>query len=260
MPLPTLENWEAARDGLHQVALVVSAVRVAGLAALPNDLHFSTPLRAAGISTAELNFGGELCFDFADLRLVYRRDGAAVFALEVNGHTQTSLMAALLRAFAAAGVTIAPAMKRITGTSRLHIEPRLAADYWTVVDAVYTALARFRAKLSGFMTPLVIWPHHFDMAFLWFATPATREHSDPHLAVGFAPFSAGLERPYFYAYAWSAAGGYVQVPLAAPARAIDQPYVGLYAEYDRLRSAADFNAAVEQMFRAYHRRAAPALK
>ena len=112
---------------------------------------------------------------------------------------------------------------------------------------MFTALAKFRAKLNGCMTPLVLWPHHFDLAFIWFANDSMDEHSDSHIAYGFAPFSPGLERPYFYAYAWSQTTGYLQLPLAAPAQALSEAFTGLYAPYDALRKVSPFDAAVETM-------------
>lgn len=236
MALPILENWESTRTALHQVALVLSAIRVASSDALPNDLQFSANVVDGGISTTELNIGGELFFDFASFTLIYVRDGEEIFKISAGGYNQQSLMQAVLDEFKKLDIVIEPSMKHITQDTPFAIDMRLAEDYATVVDAVYTMLARFKAKLSGAMSPLVIWPHHFDMAFIWFATSGTNEHKDPHLAIGFAPFSNGIDRPYFYGYGWSEATGYVQVDVKSPAKAITEGYTGLYAEYDALNT------------------------
>ena len=89
------------------------------------------------------------------------------------------------------------------------------------------------------------------MAFIWFLTGATDEHSDPQIAFGFAPFSDGLDRPYIYAYAWSKPTGYVHVPLEAAARAITEGYTGLYVAYDDLYQLDDTNSALEAMLLSY---------
>jgi hypothetical protein len=109
------------------------------------------------------------------------------------------------------------------------------------------------------MSPIVIWPHHFDMAFIWFTTENMDEHKAPHLAIGFAPFSDGLNRPYFYGYGWSQETGYVQVELDPPAQAITEAYTGLYAEYDTLRTEDNMNQIIEDMLLAYHRKASAVL-
>ncbi len=255
MTLPSLLNWEGTRAALHQVALVLGALRVACSDPLPNDLHFSLDLTAAGFSTTTLSCGAMLEFNLNTLRLNLTRSKKIVFALDVHGHSQISLAEKLRTAFADCPCSIAPSMKHITGSETLAIDPALAVDCLIAFNALYTALARFRAKLNGFMTPLVLWPHHFDTAFICFPTEQTNERSDPQIAFGFAPFSPGLERPYIYAYAWSQPAGYLELPLDPPALALTESYTGLYAAYDDLREAQDFNSVIESMLLHYHRAA-----
>ena len=150
-------------------------------------------------------------------------------------------------------------MKYISHDSPIAIGGNLAVEYLAVLDATYTALARFRAKLCGHLSPIVLWPHHFDMAFLHFPGPGADERSDSHLAFGFAPFSDGFDRPYLYAYAWSPAAGYVDVPVKSPARANKEGYTGLYAAYDDLRTETDYGAAIESVLESYARKALRAL-
>ena len=258
MTLPALSNWETSRDALHQVSLVVGAIRVASSEALPNDLQFSLAVTDHGISTSELKIGGELKFDFASFSLTYQGTTDS-FTLDATGYNQKSLMQALLDKFAKLGIHIEPSMKHITHGTPFDVDKSLTRDYAKVCDTIYTALARFRAKLSGGMSPIVIWPHHFDMAFMWFASENMDEHTAPHLAIGFAPFSDGVNRPYFYAYGWSKETDYVQVKTEPPAQAITTPYTGLYAEYDTLYKEAEFNRVIEEMLLDYHHKASTVL-
>ena len=260
MALPNLSNWEATRDALHQIALIVGALRVACVDPQPNDLHFSLDLTRNGFSTATMRCGGALEFDLSSLQLRFSRCGATVFRLSVAGHTQVSLAQALIAIFQDSGYSISPAMKRITNSSALEIDATLSKNYLCVLNRIYAVLARFRARLGGFMTPLVLWPHHFDMGFIWFPGGGSDEHADPQIAFGFAPCSAGLERPYVYAYAWSKASGYIQVPVSAPARVISEGYIGLYAAYDDLRKIGEFDLAVESMLLQFQRRASAQLR
>ena len=251
MALPALANWEATRDALHQIALVVGAIRVDCTDPLPNDLHFSVDVTATGLSSTKMRCGGVLDFDFAALQLSFVRGACTVFTVDVAGHSQISLMHKLLAIFGDCGYGMQPSMKHITHEEEFQIDRGMVKDYLVTLNAMYTALARFRGKLGGFMTPLVLWPHHFDMAFIWFPTKGTDEHNDPQIAFGFAPFSTGMERPYIYAYAWSKPGGYAQIALEEPAQAINEGYTGLYVDYDSLRQQDDFNAAVEGMLMNY---------
>ncbi len=259
MVLPSLTNWESTRDALHQIALVVGAFRVACVDPQPNDLHFSLDLTEGGFSTSTMRCGGALEFDLTTLDLRFSRCGAPVFSLNAKGHSQLSLAQALMAIFQDSGYSISPSMKRVTHSSALDIDAAISRDYLLALKGVYSALASFRAELGGFMTPPVLWPHHFDMGFIWFPDGGYDEHTDPHMSFGFAPFSAGLDRPYIYAYAWSKATGYVRAPVSAPARAITDGYTGMYAAYDDLREAEDFEAVVASMLLEFQRRAAARL-
>jgi len=259
MALPALIEWEGTRDALHQIALVMGAIRVACADPLPNDLHFSLDVSAGGLSTGEMNCGGALHFDFEMLRFSYAIGDDSVFSLDIEDQSQISLTRRLLAAIGEFGCRSQPSMKHITSDKPFAIDRAQATAYARTIRAVSTTLAKFRAKLNGCMTPLVLWPHHFDLAFIWFATERTNEQSDPHIAYGFAPFSPGLARPYIYAYAWSRPTGYLQLPLGAPAQPITDAYTGLYAPYDALRQLNPFDAAVETMLMNYHQLASARL-
>ena len=83
MSLPSLANWDATRDALHEIALVIGAIRVACTDPLSNDLHFSLDVTADGISTTRMRCGGELHFDFKLLQLKFVRGDCVVFRLDV---------------------------------------------------------------------------------------------------------------------------------------------------------------------------------
>lgn len=260
MKLPALAAWEETRDALHQVSLVVGAIRVACSDPLPNDLHFSLDVTAGGLSTSELRCGGALHVDFEALQLNCRRGDCVVFSLEFHGHSQKSLMRQLLAALADFGCDVQPSMKHITSDAPFDIDRGLARAYWKTLSAMFAILDKLRTTLGAGTTPLVLWPHHFDLAFIWFATEGRNEGSDPQIAYGFAPNSPGLARPYVYAYAWSQPTGYLNLPLSFPARATTEEYTGLYGDYDKLRELEPFAAAVEAMLTNYHQLAAAKLR
>ena len=128
MSLPGLANWQATCDALHQVALVANSLRVAYVAPLRNDRQYSLELTAAGLTTAELSFAGELVFDIAELNLVYELDGKSVIVIPVESHTQQTLMREVLSTFAAQGLEFNPALTHIT-----HDEP-FVIDHSQAVD------------------------------------------------------------------------------------------------------------------------------
>ena len=58
----------------------------------------------------------------------------------------------------------------------------------------------------------MLWPHHFDIAFIRFVGEGTDEHKDPQLAFGFAPQSDGIDMPYLYWYGWPMPDGLADAP------------------------------------------------
>lgn len=260
MNLPALLDWERSRDGLHQIAQIIGAVRSACSDPLPNDLQYSLDLTATGFSSTKMRCGGALTYDAFTERLCFSRAGNTIFKLDVKGHTQKSLMHKLLAVFVDCGYAIEPSMKHITHDDGFAIDAAASRECVRAYNAVFTSLARFRAKLGGYMTPIVLWPHHFDIAFICFPSDQVNEHKDPQIAFGFAPFSAGLDRPYIYAYGWSEATGYLDFALTPPAQATRAAYTGLYAAYDDLRELPAFDAVIESMLLCYHARATALLR
>ncbi len=260
MPLPALHDWDDTRASLHQVALVLSAIRVAAGDKLPNDLQFSLRVTSSGFSTGELPTGASLSFECSALQLLCVRDWQKVFTLGLPGQTPQSLMRALKAGFRRRGITIEPSANHMDAELALNIDPQQANDYIRALNSLAAVLASVREKLGGSATPVVLWAHHFDLGFVWFPGGGSDERRDAQIACGFAPSSPGLPRPYIYAYAWSQPTGYLQLPLALPATAIAEGYTGLYAAYDDLRALEEPQRTIESLLLDYARRAASLLK
>ncbi len=259
MPWPALHNWDDTRAALHQVALVLSAIRVAAGAKLPNDRQFSLHVTSSGFSTGELPFGAALSFECSALQLLCVREWQKVFTLGLRGHTPHTLLRALHRRFQRRGITITPSAEKLAAELTLIINPQQANDYIRALNSLAASLANVRGKLGGSATPVVLWAHHFDLGFVWFPGGGSDERRDAQIACGFAPSSPGLPRPYLYAYAWSQPTGYLQLPAAPPASAIADGYTGLYAAYDDMRKLAEPSQEIESMLLDYARKAAPLL-
>jgi hypothetical protein len=241
--LPALANWEPTRDALHQAAQVLNAIKVPSVARQPNALHHSLNVSASGLNTGELNFGGVMALDFGvqgDLlpdypQLTWSNGSGEEFAIPLAGYTQITLLDAVVKHLADYGYPVTPRTDEIKGETIFQIHPETATQYAAALDRIYTAMARFRARLLGTMTPLVVWSHHFDLSMLYFVS-GSDEHSDPHLNFGFAPESPGIPRPYFYVYAYPMPDGLVNQPLPTPARWHTEGWTGVVLDYDSIVS------------------------
>jgi hypothetical protein len=236
--LPPLNDWDITRDHLHRAAQVLGVVRKAFTPPQPNALHLSLRVVPEGLSTGPLNIGS-FTLNFGAARVEYvSHPGAKPTYISLLHQTPKLLPMQILQEIAAAypDQTLRILPKASDDPTPFALDSGLSAEYAAAQYTVFTALARFRARLSGGMTPLVVWPHHFDLSMLWFAPGAPPdEHQTPHLNFGFSPFSEGFDRPYLYAYCWPIPPGLTQRPLPAPARWHAASWTGVVIDYDALR-------------------------
>lgn len=233
MPFHELFDWEATRDALHQAAQVLNAIKVPATDRQPNALHHSLTPDAAALKTGKLNFGGELRLDFlasGGTAITFSGEESG-FSVPVAGHTQKSLLQAVLDALANLGHSVSPRLDAIEHDTPLQLDSNLVGNYAVTLDSIYDEMARFRGHLLGTMTPIVVWPHHFDMAFLYFLS-GHDEHSDPHINFGFSPQSPGFPRPYFYVYRYPMPEGLLGTSLPEVARWHTEGWTGVVIDYD----------------------------
>ncbi|MBI5927776.1 MAG: hypothetical protein HY862_00590 [Chloroflexi bacterium] len=244
MLLPELNFWDDTRDSLHRASKVLREIRLQVLQPLPHHLHHSLQVVPEGLSTGQLPFGGEFVLDFVDSHLVYRAAGSPTVDISLIGHSQASLGQAASALLAHLGHAITLPEDKLTDTEAFVISPSIAEDYADALYSVFTATARFRARLNGLMSPIALWPHHFDLSFLWFATNEATEQA-PHLNFGFAPQSEGLPRPYFYAYAWPIPPGLLDIKLPELAHWHTEGWTGVVVPYDSLRGMTGTSQVIE---------------
>lgn len=271
MPLPALQDWTRTAEQLHIAAQFLGIIRVVLVEHQSNYLEFALDPVSMGLATGNLPNGGNVTLDFAHAALRYRhRDGSETTTL-LNGKTRAQAFRELLQAMQRSNLTpslsgvaeeqLVPAMLgalRAKGhhlldgyldtldTQTFELDATLATDYAQVQYAVFTALARFRARLYGHMTPIVVWTEHFDVSTLWFID-SDMDDRKPHMSFGFAPFSAGFPRPYLYAYVYPYPPNAQYPPLPAPARWNFERWTGVVVDYDDIARAPEPEAFVEQI-------------
>ena len=178
-----------------------------------------------------------------NLALLYQPDHQT---LPLAQHTQITLADALEKALSDAGQAVMLKRDNLTGTTPFAADAGTAADYAQVLALMAESLGRFRESLPGARSRLVVWPHGFDCAFLWFATEQESEQA-PHMAFGFSPYSAGIERPYVYTYAYPVPPGLTKLALPSHTRWTMDHWTGTVTDYDALREESDPAAVVESV-------------
>ena len=281
--LPTLTNWEQTSHSLHKAAMLLGAIRQLVRPREANYLELALRIEPTGLSTDVLPTGGNVLLDFTQAALVYTcPHGERHPAIPLTGHSQVSLLEALLglmadhdeaiappqpgqsyvasflAALESSGHVFKPKPGELTSDMPLAVDRSVSAEYARAVYRVFTAAARFRARLAGPQTPIVVWPEHFDLSTLWFPTN-DRSDTAPLMNFGFAPFDGATERPYLYAYAYPMPEGFETLPLPAPAGWHTEGWKGLFVAYDDLARADDPEALIESLFERVYELLAPIL-
>lgn len=246
MPLPILQNWDVTRQSLHLAAQVVGGIKKVSIQPLPNYAHLGLYVYKDGLTTGRLDDGGELRLNLAQSSIVYTCPEGTISAISLQGHTQASLTDAVLQAMTDAGHSANNVDRaHISEQTALSVDAKMSAEYQQALYSIYSTIARFRARLIGNMSPIIVFPHGFDASFLWFKR-GSEERSDPHLNFGFSPGSAGFSRPYIYSYASPLPESYFDVNLPSSARFVQDPWKGIVIDYDTLATETDPEMALEQ--------------
>ncbi|NDJ52113.1 MAG: hypothetical protein GYB68_03390 [Chloroflexi bacterium] len=284
MPLPDLQPWTPTAQALHLASRTIGVARLLSFDHRPNYLELPMHVMPWGLSSGELPGGGRLNLDFVNQELIYRHDSAATRSFKLADHSQKSLMTAFLNATKdyeyglalkdsaeadlidkaleltqAKEGSLPPTPEEISSEEPLRTDPAVAAGFAEVLYAVFTGIARFRARLVGPQTPIVVWPEHFDLSGLWFPTSSALE-TDPHLNFGFAPFSPGIPRPYIYVYAWPYLDEYDVPMMPSPAQWETTDYTGAIVHYDDFKDMAYPEQIVEDLCLRIYNAILPVLK
>jgi hypothetical protein len=258
MSLPPLDRWTRSIRDLHKAGRLLGALRALLLDHVPGYLELALRVVPEGLTTETLPRGSSVTLDMRSSAVtITTLDGTMMIPLA--GSTQAEILTTIIEALRPfelstdAGLSVdaflmtvsarpgAPADPRadLADTTPLDIDPKTARDYASVQYRIYSGLMRLRSSLKGSQAPLVVWPEHFDLSGLWFVGAGVDDHRDPHINIGFAPYSPGFERPYLYAYGYPLKEGYSAPTLPAPAYWYSDKWTGAVVQYDHMDDELD---------------------
>ncbi|MGJ3241282.1 MAG: DUF5996 family protein [Anaerolineae bacterium] len=277
MAFPPLEsdNWQTTIQALHQATMLYGPIHNALRVHQNNYLHlpvFGTP---DGLSSGQYANQAQLDLNFRDGTMIYSDSAGQQQVFSLADHTQASLLDAVLEVMRAdvlaeffetrseqplinylldtiradESKTVFLQLDDVTGSQSLAHDRELATAYAEALDTVLTGVARFRARLGGHLTPIVVWSEHFDLSTLWFADPEMDEHQT-HINIGFAPYTPDLfDYPYLYAYLYPYPDGFIPNNLPSGAQWRTEGFKGVVVPYDALVKAHDPIELVEHLSR-----------
>ncbi len=236
--LPT--DWQTTRDTLQQCARLLGNVRAALAPRQKHWFHITLFCGLNGLTTGPLAVDDQrvaIDLNFLTGEVVFRTsDGDQ--SVSVDGQSIQQLATWLLDRLANVGCTPTVNIEPFSAVEPLAIDVAASRDLWSIYATVDELFKRFRGGLREETGPVHLWPHHFDLAVLWFSgrlvpdtDPCDEENADEQMNFGFVPGDAAVPEPYFYITAYPTPEGFADNTLPNGAYWHTDGFVGAILPY-----------------------------
>lgn len=210
-PLP-LAEWQPTLTTLQTYAKLIGKVRRAFAPRQKHWFHVSLRLNATGLTTTAIPAGSkifEMQLDLTAHRLIVTSSRGERWSTPLTGQSPAQFRDEALAALTLMGIE--PDIDHsLFGDDSPGAYDRAAVErYWLALSQIDAIFKRFRGELREETGPVQLWPHHIDLAMLWFSgrlvpgqEPSNEEYADEQMNFGFTPGDDSIPEPYFYATAY----------------------------------------------------------
>lgn len=269
-PPLSLAELQPTLTTLQTYAKLLGKIRRALTPRQKHWAHISLQAMATGVTTTPIpaplrTF--ELSLDLIRHQSTLTTSRGDSWTKPLRGQSAADFCEATLAALA--GLGIEPEIDRslFDDPNPSVYESRLVEQYWQALSQMDVLLKQFRGELREETGPVQLWPHHFDLAMLWFSgrlvpgmDPADEENADEQMNFGFSPGDGAIPQPYFYITAYPLPDGLLDTKLPQAAFWQTQGFTGAIMLYDSLVTAADPGEKLLNFWRTVQRAGANLMK
>ena len=240
-----LDDWASTRAWLHKTLQVISAVPRAFAPPRARWWHIGFQVRAGGwwSDPFPLPDGSSLLLGIrtADHAVVIETGSGLRASWDLGiGAGPGALAVMLFEVCAGLGLTgLDP--ERYSDPTPLVYEPEKARRYFDLIAEIDRIFNRRRRALEDPVSPVLLWPHGFDLAFEWFGGREIGIKSNgetgpapAQLNLGWSPGEESHPAPYFYSNPWPFEKRLLAQPLPEGASWFDQGWQGSIFPYEQL--------------------------
>ena len=223
LPQLEYENLLPTRDYLRDVALVLGSLQRAFLPKWPHLWEHGLEVGMRGIMTQAMPVGDERIHASIDLvKHKVRLDGSRWLLQEYSAAEIFNNIRVWLETKNVAAQLEKP---KLTGAGRYD---QAQAD--TYAEALWWMDERFKAIKatfqSGIASPVLLYPHHFDLSLSWFPY-----EDDRQVSVGFSTGDDHISEPYVYVTTYPESAELASLELEPPLRFQAEGFRGIVLRY-----------------------------
>lgn len=246
-PPLSISSWQPTRDTIHDYARLLGKIR-GGLT--PEQKHFwhvSLQVTAVGLTTTPLLVGdktAEFSLDFTNHCLNIQTSRGESIQIALHGQSPAALCTETDAAMIELSFTADYDRSLFTNDSDGVYDKTAVSNYWQALSHIDVIFKQFRHSFREESSPVQLWPHHFDLALLWFSgrlvsdqDPANPEIADEQMNFGFVPGDASIAEPYFYATTYPTPDKITEEPLPQDAYWHTEEWTGAILPYASLTQA-----------------------
>jgi hypothetical protein len=269
-PPLTLVEWQPTLETLQTYAKVIGKVRRALTPRQKHWFHVSLRVGTTGLTTGPIPAGAatfELLLDFTIHQLVITTSRGERLHKPLTGQAGAVFCEETLFALASLGFNVEIDRSLFEDTTPGIYDRAAVERYWQALSQIDAIFNEFKGEQRGETGPVQLWPHHIDLALLWFSgrlvpgqDPANEEHADEQMNFGFTPGDEGIAQPYFYITAYPQPDGLSDTPLPADAVWHQAGFSGAVMLYEALVEAANPKEKLLTFMRTVHQAGANLMK
>ncbi|MDB5170345.1 MAG: hypothetical protein JWO35_39 [Candidatus Saccharibacteria bacterium] len=230
LPLLIAEDLIPTRNYIQDVVKVLGSLQLAYVAPNEHEWQYGLEVTMRGISTQEMMVGGQHIRATVDLVKHKVRIGDTNWSLEeyaapeILNHNKVWLTARSQR--------VELEQPEFSADTK-YFDAKQAAHY---AEALWWLEKRFKGIKTdldtGLTSPILLYPHHFDIALSWFPQNDTKQ-----LSLGFSSGDESIKEPYLYLTAYPEPDGFTNRELPAEAYWQTAGFRGAILPYARLQAS-----------------------
>ncbi len=241
-------HWTATREALHSYAKVLGVIRAQLVPKQKHWWHISLLPEARGLTTGPLYSHGqcfEITLDLFNCAVVVQWHDAND-SISLSGQSASTLLDDILKLLVARQIEVQGNTEKISPQTHPGFNVDTSKKFALALSAISGVFQQFKHEQRRETSPVQVWPHHFDLAILWFSgrlvpeqDPENEEYADEQMNFGFSVGDEQNPEPYFYFTAYPTPADFHQVNLSAGATWHSEGWQGVYLSYATLCKQKD---------------------